>query len=577
MKTATTLALAIGILASSATAREFDLILRGGTVVDGTGAARRVADVAVIGDTIAAVGNLAGEKAKQEIVVTGLVVTPGFVDLHAHLDREQGLLSADPRRRAAQNFVAQGITTGAVNQDGRQPASLPQERRQMEERGIGVNVALLNGHNSLRAMVMKGDEARPAKPEEIEAMKAILRRGMEEEGSFGLSLGIEYFSGQHATSDELVELARVLPVYGGVYIAHQRSQGIAPMWYKPSVHKDITPPTLEMSLKESIRVAEETGATTVVTHMKGWGPGYRGEAAKWIALLQAARNRGARLFIDLYAFNSAGSDGDFVMLPPWSLGAGESSPVAVKANYAVALRARLEKQATALADLEKDVEHQVALKGGAENIVILEYKDPAYVGKTIAEVMKLRKMSATEVAIALQLEGDPAKQGGAKMRALSLDEKDLDLYFAQSWAAMGTDGWVVLPEEAVGALKYAGTNRRCFGTYPQRIAYFTGERKVDTLEEAIRKSSALGAEILNLPDRGKILPGMKADLVVLDLANLRDNTTVAEPNVYPSGVQHVFVNGVAAVKNGERTQALAGRVLQPVGRPAKGVAAPVSR
>jgi N-acyl-D-amino-acid deacylase len=577
MKTATTLALAIGILASSATAREFDLILRGGTVVDGTGAARRVADVAVIGDTIAAVGNLAGEKAKQEIVVTGLVVTPGFVDLHAHLDREQGLLSADPRRRAAQNFVAQGITTGAVNQDGRQPASLPQERRQMEERGIGVNVALLNGHNSLRAMVMKGDETRPAKPEEIEAMKAILRRGMEEEGSFGLSLGIEYFSGQHATSDELVELARVLPVYGGVYIAHQRSQGIAPMWYKPSVHKDITPPTLEMSLKESIRVAEETGATTVVTHMKGWGPGYRGEAAKWIALLQAARNRGARLFIDLYAFNSAGSDGDFVMLPPWSLGAGESSPVAVKANYAVALRARLEKQATALADLEKDVEHQVALKGGAENIVILEYKDPAYVGKTIAEVMKLRKMSATEVAIALQLEGDPAKQGGAKMRALSLDEKDLDLYFAQSWAAMGTDGWVVLPEEAVGALKYAGTNRRCFGTYPQRIAYFTGERKVDTLEEAIRKSSALGAEILNLPDRGKILPGMKADLVVLDLANLRDNTTVAEPNVYPSGVQHVFVNGVAAVKNGERTQALAGRVLQPVGRPAKGVAAPVSR
>lgn len=574
MKTTTTLAVVFGVLAGTVSARDFDLILRGGTVIDGTGGARRTADVGIVGDTITAVGNLAGEKAKQEISMKGLIVTPGFIDLHAHLDREQGLLSTDPRRRAAQNFVGQGITTGAVNQDGRQPNSLVEERAAMEKGGIGVNVALLNGHNTLRAMVMKDDQERPAKPAEIEAMKAILRRGMEEEGSFGLSLGIEYYSGQYATDDELVELAKILPIYGGVYIAHQRSQGIAPMWYKPSVHKNIRPPTLEDSLKESLRVAEETGATTVVTHMKGWGPGYRGQAAKWISVLQGARDRGARLFIDLYAFNSSGSDGDFVMLPPWALGlegrGGGGGRLATRVDYAVNLRAELEKKSGAMRDLEMDVDNQVALKGGAENIVILEYKDPAYVGKTLAEIMKLRKMSATEVAIALQYEGDPAKQGGAKMRALSLDEKDLDLYFAQPWAAMGTDGWIVLPEEAVGALKYAGTNRRCFGTYPQRIAYFTQERKVDTLEEAIRKSSALGAEILNIPDRGKLLPGMKADIVALDLANLRDNTSVAEPNVYPSGVQYVFVNGVAAVKNGERTQALAGRVLQPVGRAAKG-------
>ncbi len=569
MKTTTRLLLAWCVVIGSATARDFDLILRHGTVIDGTGATRRVTDIGVMGDTIVAVGNLAGSKGKTELAVSGLVVTPGFIDMHAHLDREEGLLSKDARRRAAQNYVAQGITSAAINPDGRQPPSLLQERRAMETSGIGVNVALFNGHNSLRAMVMNRDEERPATKAEIEKMKEILRRGLEEEGSFGLSLGVEYYSGQYATSDELVDLASVLPAYGGIYTSHLRSQGISPMWYKPSVHKNIKPPTLEDSLNETIRVAEETGATTVVTHMKGWGPGYRGEAKKWIAVLQAARDRGAKLFIDVYSFDSTGSDGDFVLLPPWALGGRITARDNIAVDYRANLKSALEKGSSVLADLERDVEHQVALKGGASSVIVLDYKDASYVGKTLADLMKLRKMNATELAIALQIEGDPTKPGGVKMRALSLDEKDVEAYYAQPWAATSTDGWIVLPEEAVGALKYIGTNRRCFGTYPRRLAYISQEQKVDTLEEAVRKSSALPAEILNLPDRGRIAPGMKADLVVLDLAALRDNTTVAEPNVYPSGVQHVFVNGVAAVKAGQRTLALAGRVLDPVGRPAR--------
>jgi N-acyl-D-aspartate/D-glutamate deacylase len=567
MKTIARLLLVL-VLPAAALARDFDLIIRGGTVIDGTGSVRRVADVGVNADTIVAIGNLSQSKAKTELTVPGLIVTPGFIDLHAHLDRTEGLLSKDPRRRAAQNFVAQGITSGAVNPDGRQPDSLLQERREMMAGGIGVNVALFNGHNTLRAMTMNKDEERPATKAEIEKMKTILRRGLEEEGSFGLSLGIEYYSGQYATTDELVDLASVLPAYGGIYIAHQRSQGISPMWYKPSVHKNITPPTLELALKESVRVAEETGATTVVTHMKGWGPGYRGEAKKWIALLQAARDRGAKLFIDLYSFDSAGSDGDFVMLPPWSMGGPITARDNIAVDYRANLKSALEKGNSALADLERDVEHQVTLKGGAENVIVLDYKDPSYVGKTVADLMKLRKMNATELAITLQNEGDPRKPGGVKMRALSLDEKDVEAYYAQPWAATGTDGWVVLPEEAVGPLKYLGTNRRCFGTYPRRLAFISQQQKVDSLEEAIRKCTALPAEILNLPDRGRIAVGMKADLVVIDLANLQDNTTVAEPNVYPTGVEHVFVNGIAAVQEGKRTLALAGRVLDPVGRPA---------
>jgi N-acyl-D-aspartate/D-glutamate deacylase len=219
-------------------------------------------------------------------------------------------------------------------------------------------------------------------------------------------------------------------------------------------------------------------------------------------------------------------------------------------------------------DLERDVAHQVALKGGAENVVVLEYPEASYVGQTLAALMERRKLSLIEMAIALQLEGNPRLPGGAKMRALSLDQADLEVYYAQSWTSTCTDGSIVLPEEAVGPRKYIGTNRRHFGTYPQRIAYYSQERKVDSLEEAIRKSTSLAAEILNLPDRGRLVAGGRADIVVIDLANLRDNTTVAEPSVYPSGIDHVFVNGVAVVDQGNRTQALPGRVLDPVGRPA---------
>ena len=569
MKTTTRLVLAWCVVAGSVAARDFDLILRGGTVIDGTGSARRVTDVGIIGDTIVAVGNLAGSTAKTELAVPGLVVTPGFIDMHAHLDRTEGLMSKDPRRRAAQNYVAQGITSAAINPDGRQPPSLLQERRDFEHNGIGVNVALFNGHNTLRAMVMNKDEERPATKAEIEQMKAILRRGLEEEGSFGLTLGVEYYSGQYSTADELVELASVLPAYGGIYTSHLRSQGISPMWYKPSVHKNIVPPTLEDALKETLRVAEETGAVTVVTHMKGWGPGYRGEAAKWVAMMQASRDRGAKLFIDVYSFDSTGSDGDFILLPPWALGGQMSSRDNIAVDYRAKLKSALEKGASALANLESDVEHQVSLKGGPQSVVVLDYKDPTYVGKTLADLMKLRKMNVTEMAIALQNEGDPHLPGGIKMRALSLDEKDVETYYAQPWAATSTDGWVVLPEEAVGPLKYIGTNRRCFGTYPRRLAFISQQQKVDTLEEAVRKCSSLPAEILNLRDRGRIAPGMKADLVVLDMATLQDNTTVTEPNVYPTGVQQVIVNGVAAVKDGKRTLALAGRVLNPIGRPAR--------
>jgi N-acyl-D-amino-acid deacylase len=564
-------------LASAASAREFDLLISGGTVIDGTGAARRLADVGVIGDTIAAVGNLSGSTAKRKIDATGRIVTPGFIDAHAHVtDRtNDDLKSADKRYRAAQNFVLQGITTGIGNQDGGQQGPLPALRKQLESGGIGINVALLNGHNYLRRQVMGQDTSRPATAEELVKMKQILADSLAKDGSFGMSTGLEYDSMLFSNTPELVELAKTLVDYGAVYQAHQRSQGIAPMWYKPSVHKHTPPPTLEQALKESIQVAE-TGVTTVVTHIKTWGPGYRNQSGKYIDMLQQARDRGARIFCDLYPYVSAGSDGGFVMLPPWLFGVGgmaqvntNSAEVATeKTDYLGAMEREL-KKATDLDGLARDVQNQVDLKGGADNIHILAFKNPAYVGKTVGMVMRERNLNLLDLAIALQREGDPTLPGGVKLRAVSMDEQDVMNFYKLSWTMTGTDGWIVVPEDVVGPRKYLGTNQRCFGTFIRRIGQVSVELKVDSLEEAVRKSSSLTAEVFNIYDRGRIAPGLKADLVVIDLSTLQDHTTLAEPSVYPTGIDYVWINGVAVVEQGKCTLALPGKVLDPINRPAK--------
>ena len=553
-------AMTLSACVSAPAPQRFDIVLSGGEVVDGTGSARYRADVGIVGDRIAAIGDLSRASAGRVVNVSGRVVTPGFIDLHAHLvDAEAGaagLLSEDPRRRAAQNYVAQGVTTALGNPDGAQPASLHEEREALRSKGIGLNIALTNGHNGLRAIVMGADQRRPANADEIRRMREILEHDLANEGSFGLSLSTEYFSGRYASLEEQVELARALPAYDGIFIPHLRSQGIAPMWYQPSVDRGVTPPTLDNSIGEVLHVARETGATVVFTHMKAWGPGYRGNAQRLVDRVQAARAQGSRIYMDVYPFSSSGSDGTFVALPTWAFGANPGS------DYTAALvRTMRGMSAARRADLERDILHNIRLKGGAENLLVLAHPNSAYVGKRFSELMASRRLNEVEMALTLQREGDPSLPGGARIRAFSMAEEDIETFYRQDWAATSTDGWVVLPEEAVGDQKYVRTNRRVFGSFPRRIAHYALERRVDTFEQAIRSMTSLPASILGLQDRGRLAVGMMADVAVLDLSTLRDNTTDVEPSVYPSGVDYVLVNGQFAVDGGRRTLALAGRVL----------------
>ncbi len=565
MRALLSLTVVVAAAVAPAPAREFDLLIRDALIVDGTGAVAYRGDLGVNGDTIAALGQLDGATAKTTIDARGRVLAPGFIDIHAHLEEKDGLDSADPRRRAAQNYVAQGVTTALINQDGAQPASLAAQRQRYTETGIGVNVALANGHDTLRRHVMGDDLRRPANETERAAMRELLRHSLAHEGSFGLSLGLEYFSALHSDTEEILALARELPAYNGIFIAHLRSQGSAPMWYKPSLHGANPPPNLRDALAEAIQVGEQTGALVVATHIKGWGPGYRGKSTETIATINAARERGVRIFADIYPYDSAGSDGDFVALPPWAIARPEGEPRSNgPRDHRAALQAILAQPAK-MNDLRRDVEHQVALKGGAENVYVLDYPDPSYVGRTLAQLMETRGLDLPSLVIAMQLEGDPHKPGGVKLRAISMEQRDVDNFVLQPWCAGSTDGWIVLPEEAVGVRKFINTNRRCFGSYVWRLINYTRDRPLQSLEESIRKCTTLPAELLNLRDRGRLAAGMKADLVLIDVPSLRDNTSILEPNEYPSGIDYVFVNGTAVVQEGQRTLALPGEVLTPVG------------
>lgn len=555
-------------------ANGFDVLIQGGSIVDGSGQARFKADVGISGDTIVAVGDLSGAVATRTIAAAGKIVTPGFIDLHAHTADEYadvGLLAKDPRRRAAQNYVAQGVTTTLSNADGYQAKhadgktmSLFEQRQALSAAGVGVNVALTTGHNALRATVMTGDLKRAASEQELRQMQEILRRDMAEHGSFGLSLGVEYVSGRYSDLNEQVKLARAAAEYSGIFIPHLRSQGISPVWYRPSADGN-SPPTLDDAIDETLAVAEQTGITVVFTHMKAWGPGYRGQAQRIVARLQEARDQGLKVFMDVYPYDSSGSDGQFVALPGWAITNGQPPKDDDEDyDYAAALAAVL-KQADARRrdDLARDVKHQLALKGGPENVRILDHPDANYVGKSYAELMKMRRLDQVALAIALQREGNPHWPGGARLRSFSMAEEDIAAFYKLDWSATSTDGWIVLPEEATGEKKYEKTNRRCFGSYPRRLAHYSQQLGVDTLEHAVRSASGLPAEILRLQDRGRIAAGMKADVVVLDLAALEDNTTFLEPSAYPSGIEHVLVNGRPAVDGGQRTLVLAGRVLSP--------------
>ena len=545
----------LAVVAAQPAAR-YDLLIRNGRVLDGSGNPWFPADIAVQSGRIVAVGALPGAEAVRVIDAAGKYVTPGFIDIHSHADDGSGprggFRDPDPVRRSAPNLVSQGITTVVVNQDGRSPWPVADQRALLEKTGIGPNAMLLVGHGTVRRSVMGTDVRRPATADEITRMRALVKQALQE-GAVGMSAGLEYEPGRWSTTDEVVELAKELPAFGGVYISHERSEGSDPLWYVPS-QDGPTAPTLLDAVRETIEIGEKSGARVVASHLKAKGEHYWGSSAAAVTLIQRARDRGVDVWADQYPYPTSGTDGSTVLIPAWATrppGAGPNQP---RTNRADILKRVLGDPPSAML-VRSDIAHEIRRRGGADNITVYEYTDKSLYGKSLAEIARLWKLDPVETAIKIQMEGLAERNGGARMRGFSMAEFDMEHIAKQAWVATSTDGGIAMPADG------PSTHARFYGSFTRKIRHYSIDRSAITLEHAIRSSTSLPARIMDLKDRGQLREGYAADIVIFDLATIRDKATFFEPHQHSEGIEHVFINGHAVVDAGKLTQARPGKML----------------
>ena len=557
----------------AATQARFDVVVTGGRIMDGTGNPWILADVAIRDGRIVALGRLDGARGARVLDAKGKLVVPGFIDVHNHADDDVDpagtLRDPNARRRAAPNVVMQGVTTVVVNPDGRSPGRIADQQTSMVQKGIGPNAVLMIGHNSVRSAVLGPDYRRLATPDEIRRMRILVRQGIEE-GALGLSAGLEYVPGRWSNTEELVALMEEVAPLGGIYIAHERSEAMAPMWWKPT--RDASgPPTLLDAVRETIEIGERTGAVVVASHLKSRGASYWGSSHAAINLIERARARGVQIYADHYPYTTSGSDGSVVLVPDWAIGyaqwdAGPRS-TGGSPDYAATLRRTLADPVKG-ADAKRDIAFEIEFRGGPENIVVFESRDTTQIGKSLAALAEARGKTAVEMAIVLQIEGFPHRPGGARLRSFSMSEADIEAFAKPSWMATASDGGLALPPD--GPTVHA----RYYGTFPRKIRRYALDRGVISLEHAIRSMTSLPAQILGLRDRGTLREGAAADIAILDLDRLTDKATFTNPHQYAEGVDYVLVNGQLVVDGGQPTWKLPGTVLRKPVRPGSGKAIP---
>jgi N-acyl-D-amino-acid deacylase len=551
--------LALGLIAisvlspvglSGQEAPHFDLLIKGGRVLDGSGNPWFRADVGIDQGRIVSVGIMPEASADRVIDATGKMVAPGFIDIHSHADdntgpRSPSIRSDDLRRKAAPNVVSQGVTTVVVNHDGRSAWPIADQRAVLERQGVGPNVMLMVGHGEVRRRVMGDDFARPATDAEVEQMRALVRQALEE-GAVGMSAGLEYVPGRYSTTAEVAALAEELLAFDGVYISHERSEGPDPMWFWPS-QDEPGPPTLMDAVMETIEIGRRSGARVVASHIKAKGEHFWGASGTAIQLIQRARDEGVRVWADQYPYATSGSDGNTVLIPRWATGRQRGG------NPAAAVESVL-ADAEAAEDLRRDIAHEIRRRGGADRVVIFEHPDETLVGRSVGEVARDLGVDPVEAAIRLQLDGDRNRRGGARLRGFSMSQGDVDAYARQPWVATASDGGIAIPEDG-------SVHARFYGTFPRKIRHFALDRDVIRLEHAVRSMTSLPARIMGLRDRGMVQSGFWADLVVFDLDEIRDEATFFEPHQHASGIEFVLVNGRLVVGEGEILYTLPGRVI----------------
>ncbi len=504
-----------------ATAPAYDILVVNGRILDGAGSPWFLADVAIQGDTIAAIGHMPEARAALRIDARGMAVAPGFIDIHTHA--RYGIFAVP----TAENYIRQGVTTVIEGQDGSSPLPLGPFLARVADSRIAVNFGMLAGQGSIREAVIGLDD-RPATPGEIARMRELMRQAMLD-GAFGISTGLFYVPGNYTPTEEIIEIARVAGRMGGIHISHMRDEAAGVL----------------ASVRETIRIGEEGGLPTQVTHHKIIGRPNWGASRATLRLVEDARARGVDVTIDQYPY-TASSTGTSALFPQWSLAGGP--PALARRLQDPAQRAKI--KAGIVERLTND-----RGGGGAKNVVMASCAfDASLAGKSLADITARKGVpvtmeNAAETMIELQLRG-----GGCQAVFHSIDEQDVERIIAAPYTMIASDGEI--PIFGSGA-----PHPRSYGTFARVLARYVRERGVLTLEEAVRKMTSMPAARLRLPDRGLLRPGMKADVVVFDPATVADRATFLKPHQYAAGFADVVVNGQPVILNGELTANRPGRVL----------------
>lgn len=500
--------------------RPADLLLAGGSVLDGTGADAVDADVVVTGDRILFVGDAgeAGVAALDTVDVSGLVVTPGFIDMHSHAELETD------HGRDARAFLYQGITSVALGVDGGGSAEVAERLAAWEEDGIGVNAFLFVGHNSVRAWVM-GMEDRAPTSDELDEMRALVRKGMEE-GAYGLSSGLFYLPGNYAETEEVIELNRVAAEYpGAIYDTHDRDLGAA---YPSFGYLEST--------AEGIRIGEEAGTKVIFSHFNAQGAHNYGRAHEGAALIEAARARGVEVAGAHHSYTATQSNLRSYTIPGWAAAGGSSEMV------------RRFDHPDTVEIIDRQTREMLAIRGGAQRLLFADRRAELN-GRTLQEVADAWGMEAPAAARRI------LREGNAAVMNLGLYDGENLRYLAQrDWMMTCTDGRDPGPTRPV-------THPRAFGSFTKKIRDLVLDEQLLTLPFTVRSMTGLAADFLSWSERGYLSEGRIADITVLDLEAVEDMATYENPHQYSRGTVHVLVNGEFAIRDGEATMALAGRSL----------------
>ncbi len=506
-------------------AAEYDLLIRNARVADGAGNPWFRADVAVRGGRIAAVGSLPGLSASRVIDAQGQVLAPGFIDVHTHLE---GGIEKVP---GGDNYLLDGVTTVVTGNCGGSETRLADWFAQLEQTGLGLNVASLIGHNSVRRAVM-GTENRPATPAELARMQALLEENMRA-GAVGFSTGLIYIPGTYADTAEVVALAQAAARHGGVYASHMRDEGAR---------------VLE-AIAEAVRVGRESGLPVQLSHFKIDNRRRWGQADKSLALVEKFRREGVDVVVDQYPYDRSSTNLG-ITLPSWALAGGLEQTKARLQDKTTRARIAREMQARL---------HELGHKNYAYATVASFEPNRDYEGKTIAEINR-RKGRRPRVKDEIETILEIIEQGGAQMVYHSMSERDVERIMRYPNTAVASDGGV--REWGVGV-----PHPRSYGTNARVLAEYVRRRGVLTLEDAIRRMTSLPARTFGFRDRGLIREGMAADLVLFNPETVQDKATFTQPHQYSEGFSLVVVNGVVAAENGKMTGARAGRILRRAGGP----------